>query len=322
MHYTHTHTDTYTHTHTRAHLATSATPTAHSCSPAFPARVCCRPQTLKGVGGSVVILEEAAYCDQGLISEVVVPLLSMSESVILCISTLLESSNHYSKFFRMTKPDGSLLFNQLQFSLVCGACALTDHPERCNHKMDDLPRWISAGNIEKIRTILSEDPGMFLRETMGVSAESTIAAFKQEHVDAFEARPMVRAGLYAPDIFVAVDPSGGGNSAFAICSIRVHNGNHVGVRRRHTPAPPLPVHPHSMQPVRLTRRRAGPARRRTSPPTRRRSTESRRRARTPPSATAATSPAGRAEARPVRTRRLGRVGDAAPHRGPRRRRRA
>lgn len=183
-----------------------------------------------------------AYCDQGLISEVVVPLLSMSESVILCISTLLESSNHYSKFFRMTKPDGSLLFNQLQFSLVCGACALTDHPEKCNHKMDDLPRWISAGNIEKVRTILSEDPGMFLRETMGVSAESTIAAFKQEYVDAFQAKPMVRAGLYAPDLFVAVDPSGGGNSAFAICSIRVHNGNQVRVRRR-VPVRSLPVRP-------------------------------------------------------------------------------
>jgi len=48
-------------------------------------------QSLKGVAGDVIILEEAAYCDPGLISEVVVPLLSMSNSVLLCISTLLES---------------------------------------------------------------------------------------------------------------------------------------------------------------------------------------------------------------------------------------
>lgn len=43
--------------------------------------------------------EEAAYCDQQRISEVVVPLLSMSKSVLLCISTLLESGNHYSKMY-------------------------------------------------------------------------------------------------------------------------------------------------------------------------------------------------------------------------------
>ena len=51
-----------------------------------------RVQSLKGVAGDIIILEEAAYCDQGLISEVVVPLLSMSKSVLLCISTLLEST--------------------------------------------------------------------------------------------------------------------------------------------------------------------------------------------------------------------------------------
>jgi len=32
-----------------------------------------------------IILEEAAYCDPGLVSEVVVPLLSMQQSVLLCI---------------------------------------------------------------------------------------------------------------------------------------------------------------------------------------------------------------------------------------------
>ena len=46
------------------------------------------------------------YCDPGLISEVVVPLLSMQSSVLLCISTILDSGNHYTKmmevFYRTT----------------------------------------------------------------------------------------------------------------------------------------------------------------------------------------------------------------------------
>ena len=44
-------------------------------------------------------MEEAAYCDPGLIAEVVVPLLSMQQSVLLCISTILDSGNHYTKVY-------------------------------------------------------------------------------------------------------------------------------------------------------------------------------------------------------------------------------
>ena len=67
-------------------------------------------------------LAQAAYCDPGLISEVVVcvfcfhattcfyvtcvcalrPLLSMQQSVLLCISTILDSGNHYTKMMELT----------------------------------------------------------------------------------------------------------------------------------------------------------------------------------------------------------------------------
>ena len=60
-----------------------------------------RGKSLKGVSGDVIILEEAAYCDPGLVSEVVVPLLSMQQSVLLCISTILDSGNHYTKMMEL-----------------------------------------------------------------------------------------------------------------------------------------------------------------------------------------------------------------------------
>ena len=88
-------------------------------------------QSLKGVAGDIIILEEAAYCDPGLISEVVVPLLSMSNSVLLCISTLLESGNHYSKMFDLTDSLGRKLFESISITLVCEDCLKTDHPEKC-----------------------------------------------------------------------------------------------------------------------------------------------------------------------------------------------
>ena len=74
-------------------------------------------------------MEEAAYCDPGLIGEVIVPLLSMQSSCLLCISTLLESGNHYSRMFELKGPTGEQLFETIQISLVCDDCMKTDHPE-------------------------------------------------------------------------------------------------------------------------------------------------------------------------------------------------
>ena len=75
------------------------------------------------MSGDVIILEEAAYCDPGLVSEVVVPLLSMQQSVLLCISTILDSGNHYSKMMEMTDAFGAKIFETIQITLVCGRTA-------------------------------------------------------------------------------------------------------------------------------------------------------------------------------------------------------
>lgn len=45
---------------------------------------------------------------------VVVPLLSMSKSVLLCISTLLDGGNHYSKMFNLSDSLGRPLFANIQ----------------------------------------------------------------------------------------------------------------------------------------------------------------------------------------------------------------
>jgi hypothetical protein len=207
------------------------------------------------VSGEVVILEEAAYCDQGMINEVVVPLLSMSTSVLLGISTLLDGSNHYSKMIKLKKPSGEPVFESMAITLVCDACMKTEHPERCKHKLSEVPRWISSekvsaisdkatlailflycvavDQVEVVRTLLAEDPAMLLRESLGISADGSEKMYRGDDVEAFNIR--VPDALVWQDrdhrlnvqhIFIAVDPSGGGPSAFSICStIMMPNGS-------------------------------------------------------------------------------------------------
>lgn len=144
------------------------------------------------------MLEEAAYCDIQVINEVVVPLLSMTDSVLLCISTLLESTNHYTKMFSLTDSNGRKLFESMQITLVCGklrllspasaasmtakdyehplfllvcvcrltdACMRTEHPERCTHKLAEMPRWLSSQKLEIIKALLADDPALLCATT-------------------------------------------------------------------------------------------------------------------------------------------------------------
>lgn len=163
--------------------------------------------------------------ETGLISEVVIPLLSMQNSCLLCISTLLESGNHYSRMFSMTDDHGRPVFETMSITLVCDDCMKTDHPERCEHKLHTLPRWISSSKVDIVRRLLEDDPAMLLRETLGVCSDASTKAFRSAEVDEMLARPakdiskMYGSYVYINQtkwLFVAVDPSGGGTSAFAI----------------------------------------------------------------------------------------------------------
>ena len=88
------------------------------------------------------------------------PLLSMQDSVLLCISTILDSGNHYSKMMEMTDAYGKKVFETIQITLVCDDCLKTEHPERCRHKLASMPRWLSSQKVETVRQLLAEDPAM------------------------------------------------------------------------------------------------------------------------------------------------------------------
>lgn len=80
---------------------------------------------------------------------------------------------------------------------------------------------------------------MLLRESLGISADASNRAFPSADVDAFLARrqdeiPSSALNIYhqtnTKHFLLAVDPSGGGSSAFAITSILQDGNGHLVVR--------------------------------------------------------------------------------------------
>ena len=66
-------------------------------------------KTLRGTGGDVIYLEEAAFMALDVFFEVVVPLLEMETTALIAISTPLDGLNFYSEMFELKGADGKPL---------------------------------------------------------------------------------------------------------------------------------------------------------------------------------------------------------------------
>jgi len=180
---------------------------------------------LRGVGGDLILLEEAAFMPIKMFHEVIVPLLELETTALICISTPQDSSNFYSMMFEMVDRAGEKLFNQIQVSMVCEDCKLTSHPEKCTHMKHLLPKWKSGGKQDMVRQIYGDNTKDMLRESMGVTTNDSCALFDDAWIKQFTSRSLYSPGTTPQVIFVACDPNGGGSSQMAIVSLYLDQNN-------------------------------------------------------------------------------------------------
>ena len=176
-------------------------------------------EKLRGVGGDLILLEEAAFMPIKMFHEVIVPLLELETTALICISTPQDSSNFYSMMFEMVDAAGEKLFNQIQISMVCEDCKLGPHPEKCTHMKHLLPKWKSGGKQDMVRQIYGDNAKDMLRESMGVTTNENCCVFQDEWLDKFSNRSHYSPSSTPSVIFVACDPNGGGSSQMAIVSL-------------------------------------------------------------------------------------------------------
>jgi hypothetical protein len=180
---------------------------------------------LRGVGGDLILLEEAAFMPIKMFHEVIVPLLELETTALICISTPQDSSNFYSMMFEMVDQAGEKLFNQIEVSMVCEDCKVGPHPENCTHMKHLLPKWKSGGKQDMVRQIYGDNSADMLRESMGVTTNDSSCVFDDKWLNVFASRPTYTPANTPQYIFVAVDPNGGGDSQMAIVSLYMDANN-------------------------------------------------------------------------------------------------
>lgn len=193
-------------------------------------------KALRGVGGDVIYLEEAAFMDLKMFNEVIVPLLELETTALICISTPQESTNFYSLMFEMKDPGGAPLFNQQKIEMVCEDCKKGPNPQDCTHMKHLLPRWKSSGKQDMVRQIYGDNATDMLRESMGVTTNDQCSVFHQKWVEAFKARPPYAFVNRPKYIFIGCDPNGGGESEMCVWSCSMESGQYivVGIESHHT----------------------------------------------------------------------------------------
>jgi hypothetical protein len=101
--------------------------------------------TTKGTGGDVLVLEEAAYCDEGFFYETIAPILSIGSASLVAISTLTSSINFYTRLIKMQDPENDRpLFQTRCIELACEACIENGVAHECVHHLHLVPVWQSA----------------------------------------------------------------------------------------------------------------------------------------------------------------------------------
>lgn len=83
-----------------------------------------RAQTTRGTGADVLIIDEAAHIDPKLFFKTIVPILSMKNTALLCLSSPEGDSNYYSALMNLKRDDGSNepFFNVINCFQICAKC--------------------------------------------------------------------------------------------------------------------------------------------------------------------------------------------------------
>jgi hypothetical protein len=111
--------------------------------------------TTKGTGGDVLILEEAAYCDEGFFYETVAPILSVGNASLVAISTLTSEINFYTRLIKMVDPATDRpLFTTRCIELCCEKCKEDGKAHECVHMLHLVPSWQSQERHRKLKIMM------------------------------------------------------------------------------------------------------------------------------------------------------------------------
>ena len=168
----------------------------------------------------MLILEEAAYCDEGFFYETVAPILSIGSASLVAISTLTSEINFYTRLIQMVDPATERpLFAVRCIELCCERCKEEGKQAECVHMLHLVPMWQSEERHRKLKIMMQDRPDLIQSELAGLAFDSLQQVFRKPDISIAMSLPPMP--LHSnPIVFVVIDPAAGGpQSDYAVVSI-------------------------------------------------------------------------------------------------------
>ena len=123
---------------------------------------------LRGIGGDILILEEAAYITPDVYMDIILPMVAVFGTVLIALSTLSGQINNF--FTRLIRND---VFKVISVEYICDRCKPLNLDDICIHRRHLFPSHIDDISMGFIKTIYGDD-GMeaYRREMLGMVGES------------------------------------------------------------------------------------------------------------------------------------------------------
>lgn len=173
----------------------------------------------------MLILEEAAYCDEGFFYETVAPILSIGSASLVAISTLTSEINFYTRLIKMTDPATERpLFATRCIELCCEDCKEAGKTAECVHLLHLVPSWQSEERHRKLKIMMQDRPDLIQSELAGLAFDSLQQVFRKVDIEFAFNMPSLPCES-GQVIWVVVDPAAGGPSSdFAVLSMTRQRG--------------------------------------------------------------------------------------------------
>lgn len=163
-----------------------------------------------------------AYMNSDLFYKIIAPLMEVRQTVLIGISTLVNSWNFFSRLMTLKYKDGSTVFNVVAMRMVCDRCISLGDEENCEHNLHLLPPWKSVEKHEMARLIYGDDIQALKRESLGLVDGNAGGLFNamaiKDLLDA-ERYDLSKMANKPRFVFVSCDPNGGGPNHMAMVAM-------------------------------------------------------------------------------------------------------
>jgi len=154
-----------------------------------------------------------------LFYETIVPILELTNTALLAISTPLDEFNYYSELFLKKDENGEDFFKTIKAGRICDDCGRLpyDLMIKCDH-VPDGAHWKSIHKKRRLASLFEGDEARGLRELGGIMASDHTPCFQKKDISTLFDND--RWVLEAPPeaIYITIDPNGGGASDFGMAA--------------------------------------------------------------------------------------------------------